>query len=88
MNNLSVAWIDHHREPRCAPDPKFPSGIDLVLSGPLPWRECTTALPYPAKRCGEYVVKCAECGLSAVVTTAGRADDPRSVRVTCLRDPL
>ena len=87
--SLSVEWIDFGRDPKCAPDPEFPSGKDLVMT-PYPiegLQECVTRLPYPAKRCGLYVVKCEKCGLSVGITTAGRADDPRSVRVACLRKP-
>lgn len=44
---------------------------------------CRVALPYPAKRCGAYVVTCRICGTRTGVTTAGRADDPRSLTVSC-----
>jgi hypothetical protein len=84
---LSVEWVDFGREPKCAPDPEFPAGKDLALSTLPAEKECVTTLPYPAKRCGMYIVKCETCGLSVGVTTAGRADDPRSVRVMCLQRP-
>ena len=79
-----VEWHDRHREPQSQPNPAFPKGTDVDLSGgrtPV----CTVALPYPAKRCGHYIVLCDVCKLSALVTTAGRADDPRSVTVACKR---
>jgi len=80
---LTVTWIDRGFEPRNPPDPKFPAGMDIDLTkGQRPC--CTTALPYPAKRCGYYVIKCATCGNNSIITTAGRVDDPRSVKMPCV----
>jgi len=77
-----IEWIDHGREPQCSPDPAFPKGKDVDVSrGAMP--ACTAAVPYPAKRCGAYVVECLNCGLRVAVTTAGRPDDPRSVKMAC-----
>jgi hypothetical protein len=76
-----IEWIDGKREPECASDPNFPEGIDLdVTKGK---RGCVALLPYPAKRCGYYAVQCRSCGITAIVTTAGRPDDPRSVKLAC-----
>ena len=36
-------------------------------------------LPYPAKRCGQYYVECRICGFNAIITTAGRPDDPQII---------
>lgn len=47
-----------------------------------------TALPYPARRCGQYVVKCDVCDQIIVVTTAGRPDDPRSLKMACVSEKL
>lgn len=95
---LKVEWVDGETEPLMPPDPRYPAGIDLdettheridMQSGavipPDPDRKsCFTFLrPYPAPRCGAFIVKCDVCGLLAVVTTAGRSDDPRSLRVPC-----
>lgn len=80
---LKIQWIDNHREPQCPANPAFPDGIDLDVSQGKP--SCRAELPYPAKRCGVYVVECPDCGVKAVITTAGRADDPRSVRMACGR---
>jgi hypothetical protein len=80
--NLRVAWVDRGYEPTCKPDPNFPEGIDLDLTNGQR-RACHTDLPYPAKRCGYFAVNCSVCGLTAAVTTAGRPDDPRSVKVAC-----
>lgn len=79
---LIAEWIDRGTDPQCAPDPAFPMGIDLDLSAGHKV-SCWTALPYPAKRCGYYVITCDECGLKAIATTAGRPDDPRSARLAC-----
>ena len=80
---LTVEWIDRHREPQCPPNPKHPNGIDVDMARGA--ESCVTNVPYPAKRCGAYLVKCKRCGFSALVTTAGRVDDPRSIRVPCQR---
>lgn len=82
---LSIKWIDRHREPKCPPNPAFPEGVDVDVSDGA--RSCQTPLPYPAPRCGVYVVTCDVCGYAAGFTTAGRPDDPRSVRVPCKAAP-
>jgi hypothetical protein len=82
MSNIKVAWFDRGREPQCPPDPAYPDGKYVDLSGGLK-KACTVELPYPAKRCGYYTVKCRTCGFSLIVTTAGRPDDPRSVKIPC-----
>lgn len=80
---IRVEWIDSGRDPKCAPNPEFPNGMDVDLSNGAPMR-CMKLLPYPAKRCGYYVVECTACGLRVGVTTAGRPDDPRTVKLGCL----
>jgi hypothetical protein len=40
-------------------------------------------LPYPAPRCGKYLINCETCGQTIMVTTAGRRDDPRTVKIAC-----
>lgn len=81
MAYFKIKWIDLHREPQCAPDPRFPNGKDLDVSHGL--KACKVALPYPAPRCGLYYVQCKTCGTNAAITTAGRPDDPRSVTMVC-----
>jgi hypothetical protein len=78
---MKVTWLDSGREPKCAPDPAYPAGKDLDCS--LGKRSCVAELPYPAKRCGQYLVECEKCGCRIICTTAGRADDPRSLRMPC-----
>ena len=82
VRSFEIDWIDHGREPQCQPDPDYPEGRDVVypIEGVA---TCKVDLPYPAKRCGMYVVKCPICGVSTGVTTAGRPDDPRSVTMPC-----
>ena len=82
MSRWNIEWIDHGREPQCAPNPDYPNGIRLN-SAPEGVPACVADLPYPAKRCGCYIVRCTVCGMSVAVTTAGRPDDPRSVRMAC-----
>ena len=79
----AVHWIDGRREPTCPPDPRYPNGVDLDISKGAA-KTCTVRLPYPALRCGQYFIRCLACkGQTALITTAGRSDDPRSVKVPC-----
>ena len=79
---FDITWVDFGREPQCEPDPAFPEGVDVVVSSKAA-NHCKSDLPYPAARCGAYSVVCEVCGFSAVITTAGRADDPRSIALPC-----
>ncbi len=81
---IRVTWHDHGREPKCEPNPAYPEGVDLDCSKGAT-QTCTTKLPYPAKRCGYFMVKCRACGQRVAITTAGRPDDPRSVKIDCAR---
>jgi hypothetical protein len=82
---FEIIWHDRHREPSQPPDPNYPTGIDLdVTAGRKP--ACVAALPYPSRRCGFYSVRCNLCGCSVACTTAGRPDDPRSIRLACRTD--
>jgi hypothetical protein len=81
---IHVHWVDRGRDPTQPPDPKYPDGIDIDLTGgDRLARSCKTSLPHPAKRVGYYVVNCAHCHFTTIITTAGRPDDPRSVRLPC-----
>lgn len=77
-----ISWIDHGREPKCQPDPEYPTGKDVgcVEDGQ---KSCKVDLPYPAKRCGVFIVECETCKVRVAVTTAGRPDDPRSLTMPC-----
>lgn len=81
-DQFDVQWRDAGKEPQCAPNPAYPEGIDVDVSlGIEP--SCVVELPYPAARIGAYVVTCATCGARNGCTTAGRPDDPRSIRMPC-----
>lgn len=82
-DSFQIKWIDRGREPQCPPHPAYPNGIDLDGAKELGIPTCHTDLPYPAKRCGLYYVECKICASNALITTAGRPDDPRSVLIPC-----
>lgn len=85
---MKITWHDGKSEPRCQPNPAYPNGIDLELApNPGEPESCYVPLPYPARRIGHYLVECPRCGKNAVVTTAGRPDDPRSLTMSCGRRP-
>lgn len=79
---FDIVWIDAGMEPQCAPNPAYPNGIDIDASNGAE-HTCVAELPYPAARIGAYKVTCNKCGVSAGCTTAGRTDDPRSLRLPC-----
>jgi hypothetical protein len=81
-SRLSIHWVDGERESQCAPNPAYPNGIDLDVTNGAS-QACTVVLPYPAKRCGEYVIECEHCAMQVFVPTTGRPDDPRSVKLAC-----
>lgn len=84
---MKINWIDGRREPQCAPDPAYPKGIDIDASGGAE-ATCATDLPYPARRCGHFLVVCETCGQSVAITTAGRPDDPRSLKLACMKPEI
>ena len=86
MSDLKVSWVDSGLWPEADPDPTYPGGINVDISRGAS-KTCETSLPYPAKRIGHYMVECSSCGLKVAVTTAGRPDDPRSIRVACRLSP-
>ena len=81
----TVTWVDREREPRHPPNPNFPAGKDIDASNGAA-QTCKVDLPYPAKRCGYYLVECTFCGLRVAATTAGRPDDPRLIILPCKRE--
>lgn len=79
---LVAEWLDFEREPQCPPDPDYPNGKDVdAARGKTPC--CRIEFACPAPRCGAWQVTCRLCGLTAMVTTAGRPDDPRSLTMAC-----
>lgn len=81
--NLAIKWLDSGREPKCAPDPRFPNGVEFDASNGAE-NSCQTSLPYPAQRCGYYLIECALCKNSVLISTAGRVDDPKHIKIPCL----
>ena len=86
VDRFDVIWLDKEREPECESNPLYPNGIDIDASEGAA-KACTVSLPYPAERCGVYVVTCKTCAANIALTTAGRADDPRSVKFPCKGKP-
>lgn len=85
-DHFTVLWHDSGFEPSCPPNPAAPTGI-AIDAVPPDWdgKVCSLDLPYPAKRIGVYKVVCNVCGFSLGITTAGRPDDPKSVRFPCMK---
>ena len=81
FRQFKIEWRDGGRKSKVPPSPLYPDGLDFDVSGGQ--RSCATNVPYPAPRCGMWRVTCHLCGFSALVTAAGRRDDPRSVRLPC-----
>lgn len=82
MKDKEITWHDANREPQVPFNREDAWGLDIDgTGGRLP--SCTVNLPWPAQRCGSYVVKCLTCGFTIGLTTAGRIDDPRSVKIPC-----
>lgn len=79
---IKVTFIDSGREPKVKPNPAYPDGVDVDMSDGTSCC-CTQGLPYPAPRCGAYLIECDLCGLRVAMTVAGRPDDPRSVKLPC-----
>jgi hypothetical protein len=81
-SRFGVDWIDGHRAATYPADPGYPNGvaIDVALDAV---RACRAELPYPAARCGLWVLRCTLCGYAIALATAGRKDDPRTVRLPC-----
>lgn len=78
----TAEWIDAGREPQCPADPRFPEGMAVDLRGEQISPHCRLSLTYPAPRVGHWRI-CCTCGYSAVLTAAGRRDDPRLVLIPC-----
>lgn len=81
-DKFHIEWHDSGREPQCAPNPAYPNGKPLNCSDGAAMT-CVVTLPYPARRCGAYAVECGICGVRVAATTAGRPDDPVSIKVAC-----
>lgn len=81
---FEIAWmVRGDGISRSKADPAFPDGMDVDLSKDAALT-CSVALPYPARCVGTHLLICKLCGVRVAVTAAGRADDPRTVRVACM----
>jgi hypothetical protein len=77
-----VEYISRGREPQVQFNRGFPWGkhIPNMEDG----ASCHVELePWPTPECGLLYVECEVCGSNAMLTTAGRVDDPRSVDLPC-----
>lgn len=81
LPQFKVKWFSANRLPKDVPDLRFPEGVDVDCTLGRPG--CTVQLEHPTKGCGQYYVECRQCGINAIITTAGRFDDPRSVKLPC-----
>jgi hypothetical protein len=79
---IKCEFLSHQRKAKIAPNPRYPDGIDVDLTGGAS-QFCKGKLPYPAECCGIWFVRCLECNANAAITAAGRTDDPRSVKLAC-----
>lgn len=79
---MKVTFVGKGSPPRCAPNPKYPLGIDMDFTDGAA-KHCVAALPYPARGIGAWVIECPKCGARVACTTAGRPDDPRSAKLPC-----
>jgi hypothetical protein len=79
---ITVEFIDHKRYAENPADPRFPGGVDIDASQGAA-KCCTINLPYPARRCGMHLIHCRTCGFTMALSAAGRADDPRSLKIAC-----
>lgn len=83
---LKVRFIDRGREPRTPPDPDFLEGRVIDMSsanGPKCMVQLDALQLYPTPRCGYLLVECDVCKTNALITTAGRPDDPRIIVMGC-----
>jgi hypothetical protein len=78
---FKFTFLDAGRELQCGADPRYPNGLDLDLSSGK--TGCCFNTPYPAPRRGMMEAECETCGVRAMFTVAGRADDPRTLKLAC-----
>ena len=81
--SLVIEFIDYGRPPKEPPDPLYPHGVDVDLSNGAE-TVCSIKLP-KVTTTGLFIAACDVCGKKVGVTAAGRADDPRSLKISCYR---
>lgn len=82
QGRIGIRWAKRGDKARSPANPAYPAGMTVDLTGGRQ-PQCAVPLPYPAKEVGTWLVRCETCGFAAAVTAAGRADDPREVRLPC-----
>jgi hypothetical protein len=80
--SIEVYFLDSGREPQCKADPRYPDGVHLNLAVGAE-QKCTRNVPWPAPRCGTYVIECKKCGFKGAIKVGGSPDDPRIVTMPC-----
>lgn len=83
---FSIKFNDSGRKAQHPADPRYPSGIDVTCAQ-AGQKSCCFNVPYPAPGVGTYSVLCDTCHFTALVTVAGRTDDPRTVTLPCKSRP-
>lgn len=80
---FEITFVWRSKEPAKHPaDEAFPYGQAMDFTkGALP--ACVAKLQWPAPGVGSWAVKCLRCGFTAIVTAAGRADDPTQITIPC-----
>ena len=84
MNQLTIEWSPAEYTATWPAKPAYPNGEPVDVHPGAP-RSCLASLRYPAPSCGVWSIRCQACRRMVVVTAAGLADDPRSVRIGCQR---
>lgn len=83
MSHHLIEFVPSGRgKAQCAPNPEYPHGICVDFSKGAE-TTCVVDIPYPAKECGHFVVKCNLCRFSVALTAAGRLDDPIKITLAC-----
>ncbi len=82
INQFDIEFNQTGGKAKHKPNPNYPKGIDVDVSQGAK-STCTTPVGYPAKCIGFWSIECRVCRQKAAVTAAGRADDPRSVKLPC-----
>jgi hypothetical protein len=77
-----IKFLSANRVAKLPPNEDFPYGVVIDLSVGAS-KSCTVNIPYPAPCCGVMQIDCDKCGNRIVVTVAGRADDPHTVKMAC-----
>lgn len=82
---MTVKFVPSGRgKAQCPPNPDYPDGLVLKADVPNGTPTCTfDLLPYPAPECGWFEVECEKCGMTIMITAAGRPDDPKAIIIPC-----